>query len=143
MPVAPASQRPLAGAAVGGASGLTATILDMTWPPQIGDPLPRAGQAWYEPAKFEDWIFAERGHGREWRRVFHVGLEDRGRVWEAIVATVEQARIAAIRGRGAKGIVFSVQVELMIGDRTAPVTICWHYATERSAPRLVTAYVSL
>lgn len=115
----------------------------MTWPPKIGEPLPRAEAVWYEQVKLEDWIFAERGHGAEWRRVFQVGLEDRERVWAAIVAAVQEARIVTIRGGGAKGAVFGMEVELTIGERTAPVTICWHYASEDAAPRLVTAYVTL
>jgi hypothetical protein len=115
----------------------------MDWPPKIGEPLPRADQVWYEPVKLEDWIFAERGHGAEWRRIFHVGLEDSARVWEAIVAAVQDARIATIRDRGAKGMVFGVEVVLTIGERTAPVMMSWHYSTGESAPRLVTAYITL
>jgi len=115
----------------------------MSWPPKIGDPLPRADQVWYESIKLEDWVFAERGHGAEWRRVFQVGSEDRELVWAAIVTAVRDARIATIRDRGAKGLVCGVEVELTIGDRTAPVRISWHYATQVSAPRLVTAYVTL
>lgn len=115
----------------------------MTWPPQIGDPLPRADQAWFEPVKLDDWILGEDGHGKEWRRVFHVGLEDRERVWEAIASAVRNAPIATVRNRGFKGIVCSVKVELTIGERTAPVTVGWHYASEKAAPRLVTAYITL
>jgi hypothetical protein len=93
--------------------------------------------------KFDEWILAEEGHGEEWRRVFRVELEDRERLWEAIVEVVQSARIATVRDRGVKGIVCSVKVELGIGDRTAPVTIGWHYANEAAAPRLVTAYITL
>ena len=115
----------------------------VAWPPTIGEPLPRADQVWYEPVKLEHWIFAERGHGAEWQRVFQVGLTDRAHVWEAIVAAVQDAPIATIRDRGAKGIVFGVEVVLTIGERSAPVRMSWHYADEKSAPRLVTAYVTL
>jgi hypothetical protein len=115
----------------------------VAWPPIIGERLPQADQAWYEPVKLEDWILAERGHGEGWQPVFHVGLEDRDQVWEAIVAAVTHARVTTIRDRGANGIVCGVEVELTIGDRIAPVTISWHYEREGAAPRLVTAYVSL
>lgn len=115
----------------------------MTWPPKVGEALPRADAAWYEPVKLEEWILAERGHGNDWQRVFHVGLEDRQRVWEAIVAAVQGAQITTVRDRGARGIVCGVEVELAIGERTAQVKISWHYASEESAPRLVTAYVTL
>jgi hypothetical protein len=115
----------------------------VSWPPKIGDPLPGADQVWYEPAKLEDWILGEEGHGKEWRRVFRVGLEERERVWHAIALAVQNARITAVRDRGSKGIVCSVKVELTVGERTAPVTISWHYASEEAAPRLVTAYITL
>lgn len=115
----------------------------MSWPPKIGEALPRAHQVWYECVKLEDWILADRGHGEEWQRVFRVGFEDRERLWEAIVGAVQRAQIATVRDRGVKGIVCSVKVELTTGERTAPVTISWHYASEEAAPRLVTAYVTL
>ena len=75
--------------------------------------------------------------------MFQVGVEDRQQVWEAIVAAVCSARITTIRDRGADGIVCGVEVELTIGGRTAMVTTSWHFASEESAPRLVTAYLTL
>jgi len=115
----------------------------MSWPPTVGEPLPRAEQAWYEQIKLEDWILAERGHGPEWQRVFHVGVEDSARIWHAIAAAVPLARVATVRDRGADGIVCGVKVELTVSGRTAPVILSWHYADSLAAPRLVTAYISL
>lgn len=115
----------------------------MPWPPQLGDPLPRAQAAWYEPLKLDRWILAEHGHGPEWRRVYHVGVADRERVWHAIRAAVQDAVIASVRNRGRNGVVCAVEVELALAGRTARVNISWHYANERSAPRLMTAYVTL
>lgn len=48
----------------------------MDWPPQPGEQLPRADACWYEPIKFDEWILAPRGHGREWQQVFGVGAGD-------------------------------------------------------------------
>lgn len=115
----------------------------MSWPPKIGESLPRPDQVWYEPVKLEDWVLAERGHGEDWQRVFLVGLENREQVWESIVAAVQDAHVTTVRDRGANGIVCGVEVELTIGERAAPVTISWHYKSEGAAPRLVTAYTSL
>lgn len=115
----------------------------MPWPPKTGEPLPRADRVWYEPVKLEDWILAEVGHGKEWQRVFNVGLEDHKRVWEAIISAVQGARIIIVRDKGADGIVCGVEVELTIGERSAPVTMSWHYATDVAALRLVTAYITL
>jgi len=115
----------------------------MNWRPNVGEPLPRAEDAWYEQAKLEDWILAERGHGPEWQRVFHVGVGDSALVWEAIAMAVVHGRVATVRDRGADGVVCGVEVELTICERTALVTLSWHYADASAAPRLVTAYISL
>jgi hypothetical protein len=115
----------------------------VAWPPTIGEPLPQADQVWYEVVKLEDWILAGRGHGEGWLRIFHVGLENRDTLWQAIVAAVQDSPVTTVRDRGANGIVCGVEVELTIADRTAPVMTSWHYEKEGTAPRLVTAYVSL
>ena len=115
----------------------------MGWPPEIGDALPRAAECWYEQIKLDDWVLAERGHGTGWSRVFHLGPDDSERFWEAIAAASLEAPIATVRDRGKEGVVCGVEVELTIEDRTAPVTISWHYEDEGSAPRLATAYVTL
>jgi hypothetical protein len=115
----------------------------MGWPPKIGEVLPRATECWHERVKLEYWVLAARGHGPEWERVFRVGLEDQERVWEAIAAGAAGAQIATVRDRGAEGIVCGIEMELTLGERTAPVTISWHYASEGAAPRLVTAYPTL
>jgi hypothetical protein len=46
----------------------------------------------------------------------------------AITMAVSQGRVATVRERGAEGVVCGVEVELMIGERTAPVTLSRHYA---------------
>jgi hypothetical protein len=115
----------------------------VSWAPEIGALLPRAADAWYEQVKLEGWVLAERGHGPDWERVFRVGVKDSERVWEAIAAAIEGARVATVRDRGGHGIVCGVEVELTIGERTAAVTLSWHYAAQGAAPRLVTAYISL
>jgi hypothetical protein len=129
--------------AAGAVSELAARIPAMDVPPQIGDVLPRADTAWHERVKLEKWILAERGHGLEWHRVFHVGVGDSQGVWEAIALAARGAVISTVRDHGSDGIVCDVEVDLTIGERTAPVTISWHYTDKASAPRLVTAYVTL
>lgn len=56
------------------AAGPVSTVPPMSWPPTVGEPLPRAEDAWREQIKLEGWILAERGHGAEWQRVFHVSV---------------------------------------------------------------------
>ena len=115
----------------------------MNWRPNVGEPLPRAEDAWYEQAKLEDWILAERGHGPEWQRVFNVGVEDSARVCKAIAMAAPQSQVGTVRDRGAEGIVCGVRVDLTIGGRSAPVALSWHHTDPLAAPRLVTAYISL
>jgi hypothetical protein len=109
------------------------------WPPNIGEPLPCAELAWFEPAKFDDWILAERGHGREWQQVFQVGIADAELVWEAIADAVLTATITELR-EGGNHVGYGVLVELAINARIAPVLTAWHYTCETASPRLVTAY---
>jgi hypothetical protein len=111
----------------------------MHWPPRVGAPLPRAGEAWCERVKLEDWVLGLEGHGREWERVFRVGVEGADRVWEAIADAVLSAPVTELR-EGEHGVGCGVHAELAIDARVAPVLTGWHYADEKAAPRLVTAY---
>jgi hypothetical protein len=114
----------------------------MNWPPQPGDQLPRADACWYEPIKFEGWILAPRGHGREWQQVFGVGLEDRERVWRALTSAADSAVIVEVRDRGSDGLVCGIRERVTVGTRSANVTMSWHYEDSGAAPRLATAYPS-
>jgi hypothetical protein len=111
----------------------------MSWPPNIGEPLPRAAGIWFEQSKLE-WILGAEGHGREWMRVFHVDSGDWERVWRAIAEATPGATIKEVRKRSPHGVTCGVQVSLTIGDRSAKTLVSWHYALEIAAPRLVTAY---
>jgi hypothetical protein len=114
----------------------------MGWPPQVGEALPRAGACWYEPIKLEEWTLAQRGHGREWQRIFGVGREDRERVWQALSSAARSAEIVEVRDRGADGMVCGIRERMVIGERSAMVTVSWHYADSSATPRLATAYPS-
>ena len=110
---------------------------DTAWPPPVGQPLPRAAEAYAAPEKLA-WILSEDGHGREWERVLRIGAEDADRFWEAIAQAVIGARIFKVTEEF--GIVCGVEVSLTIGRRTANARIFWHYERASDAPRLVTAY---
>lgn len=114
----------------------------MKWPPQTGEPLPRANKCWYEPVKFEGWILAARGHGSEWAKVLHVGPDDLETVWTAISTAVALAPVSRVIDTE-HGVMCRVDMELAIGERSASVRTAWHYANEESAPRLVSAYPRL
>jgi hypothetical protein len=114
----------------------------MTWPPRIGDPLPRGEDVWCESAKLTEWVLGEKGHAEEWRRVFHVGAGEEGLIWKSIARTVPGAPINGVRGVGIAAS-YGVLVTLAINGRLAPVLTVWHYAGKGAAPRLVTAYPKL
>jgi hypothetical protein len=107
--------------------------------PTIGQPLPRAAEAYSNPEKWERWILAECGHGREWARVFHVELIDTERVWRAIADAVLHAPISSVRELDV-GVSCKVQISLTINARTSAVRSAWHYTDAEAAPRLVTAF---
>jgi hypothetical protein len=114
----------------------------MNWPPEPGEQLPRADACWYELIKFEEWILAPRGHGREWQQVFGVRLEDRERVWRALTSAADSAVIVEVRDRGSNGLVCGIRERVTVGTRSANVTMSWHYEDSGAAPRLATAYPS-
>jgi hypothetical protein len=107
--------------------------------PTVGQPLPRAAEAYRTPEKL-NWILAEHGHGREWARVFRIGDHDAEHLWNAIAQAALDAPVFRVINRGKHGIVCGVVVQLTFYSRTATVTTSWHYATAGAAPRLVTAY---
>ncbi|MHB8695447.1 MAG: DUF6883 domain-containing protein [Solirubrobacteraceae bacterium] len=111
-------------------------------PVAIGDLLPRAADAYVEPAKW-DGILGETGHGGDFRRVLAITVGDKDMLLALIKVAIQDAPIIAIidiRDRGPHGVVYGVQVLLAITDRRAPVRTSWHYASAESPPRLVTAY---
>lgn len=114
----------------------------MPWPPKVGDPLPRAEEAWCTRSKLIDWILGERGHADEWRQVFRVDAEDAAIVWESISGAVLKTPIKEERGKGI-AVSYGVLAKLAINGRIALVLSAWHYEDARAAPRLVTAYPKL
>jgi len=116
----------------------------MSWPPKIGEVLPRAAEAWCEPSKWDGWILAAHGHGPEWAKVLHVTLDDVDAIWEAIAAAVLVDPVSrVIDNKGGHGLNCRVDAQLTIGKRSARIRTAWHYAEAENAPRLVSAYPRL
>jgi hypothetical protein len=111
--------------------------------PIVGLPLPRAADAHATLEKLQQWILADRGHGKEWGAVFRVSSADTQLVWRAITDVVRLASIHKVIDLGRDGIVCGVDLTITIGLRTAGVRTSWHYAHTGAAPRLVTAYPRL
>lgn len=111
--------------------------------PRIGDPLPRAVDAYYEIEKWTGWILADHGHGPEWTHAFRIELADRDALWSAIAVAVLTAPVQRIIDHGGDGLVCGVGVSLTIGSRSGQAQTAWHYAYAGDRPRLVTAYPTL
>jgi hypothetical protein len=112
---------------------------DAPWPPQVGELLPRAAEAYAVPEKLA-WILSEEGHGQELARVLHVGPDDAQRFWDAIAHAVLDTPIYKVTDKAPDGVVCGVETSLAIGERTAKARTFWHYEHARDVPRLVTAY---
>jgi hypothetical protein len=69
--------------------------------PEIGEPLPRSGEAWSAREKWTDWILAVDGHGPHWRAVF--GEIDADAAWAAIADAVLSAPVVSLRQTAAGG----------------------------------------
>lgn len=112
----------------------------MGWPPQVGEALPRAADAWCAQEKWLAWILADDGHGPEWAKVLQVEADEWELAWKALKEAVREVSIETVRSLDAGGVSCGVTAELTIGERTAPVVSAWHYPEPGAAPRLVTAY---
>lgn len=115
----------------------------MSWPPKIGEPLPRIESAWYEWTKVESWVLGEEGHGTEWSSVFHVGLSDWTFVWNTMLNAAKEVPITVVHDRSPFGFTCGVDVWLTVKDRSAQVALSLSYPNADSPPRLVTAYPNL
>jgi hypothetical protein len=64
--------------------------------PTIGQPMPRAADAYSTAEKWQGWILAAAGHGEEWARVFRAGPQDSERIWTTIAAAVRNAPVSVV-----------------------------------------------
>lgn len=62
----------------------------------VGEPLPRATDAYAPPRKL-DWMLAAHGHGAEWARVFQITPDDAVRAWTAISQAIIGVPVSSIR----------------------------------------------
>jgi hypothetical protein len=107
--------------------------------PAVGEPLPRATEAYTTFAKL-DWMLAAHGHGPEWGRVFRIAPDDAQRLWRTLAQAIVGAPISSIRDAGRYGVSCEVRVTLTFKSRTAIVLTAWHYEQPGEPPRLVTAF---
>jgi hypothetical protein len=109
----------------------------MTWP-AVGEPLPRAHDAYSDAVKWDEWILHDRRHGPDWASVF--GVVDADMIWSALTEAILVAPVISVRLVADGGVSCGVRAPLTLNGRTATVRSAWHYASESDAPRLVTAF---
>jgi hypothetical protein len=107
--------------------------------PSVGEPLPRAANAYVTPEKL-DWMLTVHGHGLEWERVFRITPDDAKRTWSAISQAIIGVPVSPIRDASPYGVSCEVRIDLTLGIRAAPVVTAWHYGKQGDPPRLVTAF---
>ncbi len=106
---------------------------------KIGQPLPRAADTYVEEDKWNDYVRADDGHGKEWRRVFRLEPTQSEELWLALADLARTAPISEVRP-SRFGVGCGMTAELTFNGRTAVVLLGWYYDRPGDAPRLVTAY---
>lgn len=122
----------------------------MSWPPTIGQTLPRAHAAHGIEEKLRAYsLNTEHEVGSHKARVFRsalgITLEDVDHLVEQLLRGVLAAPITAVRDNAPHGLLCEVLVSVRgIGDAAADfaiTTTVWEYRSSEDAPRLVSAYI--
>lgn len=122
----------------------------MNWPPKVGDPLPRAGEAVGVRRKLSTYCLdPDHEHGgpkaRGFEAILGITIRDLGYLEGAIETGVLIAAISAVRDRSPYGFVCEVRVPVRgLGAksaRTVTVTTAWMLDGPAAAPRLVNALI--
>jgi hypothetical protein len=122
----------------------------MTWPPTIGDALPRVRDAAGVESKLRAYsLNPEHEVGahkaRVFRRALGIGLGDVEYLVEQLLAGIRNAPITDVRDNAPYGILCEVIVSVRgIGNassRVVAITTSWEYRSSEEAPRLVSAYI--
>lgn len=122
----------------------------MSWPPAIGELLPRAEDAYGILDKLQGYSL-NFGHevGTHKARVFlsvlGITFNDADWLAEQLLVGVCERFVSAVRDNSPHGVLCEVFVPVTgvreLADRTAVVTTSWEYSSPEAAPRLVSAYI--
>jgi hypothetical protein len=121
------------------------------WPPETGEPLPNANNAYGIHEKIAGYSL-NLGHpsggdkAEGLARVLSITSDDLEYLAEALLNGARTIPITAIRDRGAQGVLCQVVVPVRgladRADRVANVVTAWEIRWEGDPPRLVTAYIT-
>lgn len=123
---------------------------DVSWPPAVGEQLPRADRAFGTREKLMAYCLnAEHKLGgdkaRGLQQILGIGIADVEYLAHALHAGVLESRISDVRDNAPHGVLCEVRV-LVAGlrehrDRVAAVVTSWELRHGQDRPRLVTAYI--
>lgn len=122
----------------------------MSWPPQIGEFLPRAQDAYGVHEKLAGYsLNLEHADGHHKAVVFEAVLDiaaaDVDYLAESVIAGIVATSIRALRENAPHGYLCEVRIRVRglreRSDRTAIVVTAWEIAEDGDAPRLVTALI--
>jgi|SRR5579884_346011 len=120
----------------------------MAWPPEIGEPLPRAAEAYGVHDKLARYSL-KPGHpsakAEAFERILAITAADLEYLADALLSGVRTAPVSRVRAAPEYG--FHCEVVVQVGglrdraDRVASVITAWQIRREDDPPRLITAYV--
>jgi hypothetical protein len=122
----------------------------VTWPPEIGELVPRAEDAWGILEKLVSYSLdrdhRDGGHkARVFRAVLGITATDVDYLAYALREGLVNTPVRRVRANSRHGVVCGVWITVRgLGarvDRTAVVRTAWEIRHEDDAPRLVTAYI--
>jgi hypothetical protein len=120
----------------------------VSWPPQIGELLPRAEDAYGVQEKLLNYSLKAghpRGKAEAFAQVLAVTAEDLDYVAEALVNGIRRTPVSGVRPAGLHGFHCEVIVQVRgvrdRADRVANVLTAWQIRWDGDRPRLITAYI--
>jgi hypothetical protein len=123
----------------------------VSWPPQIGEPLPCAEDAYNVHEKLTDYsLNPDHATGGPkaagFARILGITARDLDYLADALLVGVREMPVSEVRDRGVHGIHCGVIVRVrgleQHAGRVANVLTSWEIRWDGDAPRLVTAYIT-
>jgi hypothetical protein len=122
----------------------------MSWPPTIGEPLPRAQDAHGVLDKLRGYSLnlehSEGSHkARVFRSVLGITLDDADHLADQLCAGIRETPVSEVRDNPPYGVLCEVPVSVAgvrgLASRSAVITTSWEYRSAEDTPRLVSAYI--
>jgi Domain of unknown function (DUF6883) len=122
----------------------------VSWPPTIGEPLPRASEAHGIREKLAAYCLdleheVGGAKARGFAQILGIGIADIAYLVQALHTGVREAPVTDVRDNAPYGMLCEVRIPVRgLGNRAARVelvTTSWELRDPDASPRLVTAYI--